>query len=377
MTRESQNLVDIKMDTAQKVKDYFKPLFDYAEQFLPKETKAIPVFLLATAGMRGLQESNIWGYKILFAEIRKYLDNLDYDIKECELITGENEGLYGWVAANFLSGTLAHGATTSGFVETGGASAQIAFSVHPAELDYNGWLTKIVVSGKEFNVFSSTWLGLGANSLWESHLKKLSESDAVLVYDPCLPIEYSCKRGEKTIIGTGDFDGCMKEILSLIRPAGVEPGWENKFLMKDAPPIDMTQKFLGSSVFRHATHGIFAAGMDDEENYQLKNFYYEISNLFASTWTEIKAKHPKQKTKHLVIAFFSAALVATTLQYGFGVKWDGELSSTKGQDKSENVKTNFHSIDATWTLGRTILHAVDCKPEIRTRYGWDMSCQAR
>lgn len=375
MTRESQNLVDIKLDTAQKVKDYLAPLFAYAGSYLPKDTATIPVYLLATAGMRGLQESNIWGYKILFAEIRKYLDSLSFDIQECELITGENEGLYGWVAANFLSGTLTHEATTSGFVETGGASAQIAFSVRPAELDYNGSLAKIVVSGKEFYIFSSTWLGLGADSLWESHLKKMSESDAVIVHDPCLPIEYSCKRGDKTIIGTGDFDGCMKEILSLIRPAGIQPGWENKFLMKGAPPIDTTKKFLGSSVFRHATHGIFAAGMDAEENYQLKNFYYEISNLFASNWTEIKAKHPNQKTKHLVIAFFSAALVATTLQYGFGVKWDGEPPSTTGRNRNESVKTNFHSIDATWTLGRTILHAVGSKPEIRTRYGWDTKPQ--
>lgn len=383
--------------TAKKIADYLDPMFEYVKPFLPDETKSIPVFLLATAGMRLLGQTNLEGYNFLWKELNTYLNLKNYTIEECKLISGEEEGLYGWVAANFLSKTLKDASSTLCFVETGGASAQIAFHVDPNDEgsnEYNGPLTKIKLGGNDFHVFSSTWLGGGAQSVWKVHEEKMSESDTVIVHDPCLPIQYSYQLGKKTVLGTGDLDACMEEILSIIRPLEMTPDspFFNRFLMKNAPKPNPKNRFLGASVFWHATHGVFGKRTDERGTYGLNSFHHDIMDLFANTWDEIKIKHPTQDPKHLKLAFFNAALVAMTLQYGYGVTWDGprkekipsqvgmptepEPNFTDPEPKPINWRptdpnptnstTNVNSIDATWTLGRAIIHAWGSTPEIHT-----------
>lgn len=378
-TGDSRDDDNLKNRTANQVADYLNPLFDYARMFLTKEAKSIPVYLLATDGMEDLQIWNRWGYGILVGAIRCYVGSLGYDSREHELTTVDNKALYGWVAANYLSGTLTGESTKDGFLETRGENMQIAFAVKPDVDSYNGSLAKLDVEGKEFNVFSKTLYRLGADRLLGPYMKKIDNEFSMVVKDPCLPI--GCPPvGDKTItVGTSNFDACVKEILSLMQPDVPEPGRGGKFLMKDGPQIEIGTKFSGSSVFLYATHGMFPGTVDGLENYQLKNAYLDIKNLFATSWSDITALHPPQQHKNLEKARFRAALVATTLQHGFGVKWDDEAGTgDQGQrdGQAKIVNTNFYNFDATWwTLGMFILHVINRAPEMRTKKARDNARQ--
>jgi Golgi apyrase len=70
-----------------------------------------------------------------------------FQLPDCDLhvqvIPGETEGLYGWIAANYLLGGFdqpdkhdhGKGHNTYGFLDMGGASAQIAFAPNATEAE--------------------------------------------------------------------------------------------------------------------------------------------------------------------------------------------------------------------------------------------------
>ena len=106
------------------------------------------------------------------------------------VITGEEEGTYGWVAVNYLlDGFDAHdkahhddgraGSSTFGFLDMGGASTQIAFEPAPAERDrHANDLIDVhlrLLDGRDVAhpLFVTTWLGYGTNRARERYIDAL------------------------------------------------------------------------------------------------------------------------------------------------------------------------------------------------------------
>eukprot|EP00922_Rhytidocystis_sp_ex-Travisia-forbesii_P056603 GHVS01083763.1.p1 GENE.GHVS01083763.1~~GHVS01083763.1.p1 ORF type:complete len:780 (-),score=125.67 GHVS01083763.1:1590-3929(-) len=132
----------------------------------------IPLFLKATAGMRDLNR-DLRG--ILMASTRRLLltnKNLNPFLFRPDwgrILSGEEEGMYGWLTVNNALGSLFNAArNTTGAIELGGASAQITFSpVHTSVMeDYNA-----VHIGDEFiRLYSHSFLGYG----WADALTRIS-----------------------------------------------------------------------------------------------------------------------------------------------------------------------------------------------------------
>ncbi|KAG9768764.1 putative nucleoside diphosphatase, partial [Aureobasidium melanogenum] len=159
---------------------HLKPLLKHALKHIPKDAvPETPVFLLATAGMRLLPEQqqrdvlrNVCSY--IQSETKFLVPDCDVHI---QVIPGETEGLYGWIAANYLLGAFnspgdhdhGKGHHTYGFLDMGGASAQIAFAPNATEAEKHAndltLLRLRTVDGvpQEHRVFVTTWLGFGAN----------------------------------------------------------------------------------------------------------------------------------------------------------------------------------------------------------------------
>ena len=113
-------------------------LFDFASATLKAEgcstncQLAVPVFLGATAGMRVIPvetaEAIMTSVRASFASSGFRFDSDDW----ARIISGEEEGGYGWLAANWLAGTLNGDGekaltNTIGALDLGGASTQISF----------------------------------------------------------------------------------------------------------------------------------------------------------------------------------------------------------------------------------------------------------
>lgn len=89
---------------------YIRPLLTYAAQHIPEEKHSETLlYILATAGMRVLPESTQ----------RRILDELQTSIPKdfkfvvadnhFEVITGKQEGVYGWISVNYILNKFAHG----------------------------------------------------------------------------------------------------------------------------------------------------------------------------------------------------------------------------------------------------------------------------
>lgn len=111
--------------------------------------------VLATAGMRLIPESN---QSAIYKNVAEYITTRGLQLGQTKTITGQYEGIYSWTDVNYLTGGLDVG-QTKGIFEVGGASAQITFTTKQT----NSNTVKLSINGKNYNVYSVSYLGLGQN----------------------------------------------------------------------------------------------------------------------------------------------------------------------------------------------------------------------
>lgn len=170
--------------------------------------------MLGTAGIRDLDNRK---RSKLVAEIKRFVKKAGFKVdtssSDCGDISGRDEALYGWLAANYLRGHFTEGVESRGYLEMGGASAQIAFWPMRGEVEweggcYNGPLTKMRIGPRNYYVYTKSD-GLGAEKAWRHHeaqiLTLIDEME-----DPCLPSGYSWSTEDKTIKGTRTVRGALK-----------------------------------------------------------------------------------------------------------------------------------------------------------------------
>ncbi|KAI1813137.1 nucleoside phosphatase family-domain-containing protein [Poronia punctata] len=386
--------------------DHLEDLIKKAKKKIPSERHTdTPIYLMATAGMRLLPKDQ---QHALLAKICNYFrQETQFSLPECnaniQVIPGETEGLYGWIAANYLLGGFdnpqdhAHGKGhhTYGFLDMGGASAQIAFAPNTTVAEEHGNDLKLVrlrtLNGEplEYKVFSSTWLGFGANQARSRYVEQLVDSILIdgehEVPDPCLPkglrtseaggaIEGTSK--ELQLVGTGEFDECLRTTRPLLGkdiPCDDEPCLFNG---QHVPPIDFdVNHFVGVSEFWHTTHGVFATKEDDRA-YDFNTYQKKVMDFCSRPWHEIEATVYERKNdpfKEAQEACFKASWLINVLHEGVGVprvsiedtpvpginvsKAIGEAAKEKGFLNPFQAADEIDDMEISWTLGKMVLYA--------------------
>ena len=141
--------------------EYMAPLLDLACRHIPEHLHAgTPLYILATAGMRLLAETD---RTAIITNLRTQLPKkYKFQIVDShiDVIDGQMEGVYSWIAVNYILGRFEHGKSetavasqasvaraddtsavlqaptrdnrpdTVGMIDMGGASVQIAFEVN-------------------------------------------------------------------------------------------------------------------------------------------------------------------------------------------------------------------------------------------------------
>lgn len=124
----------------------------------------IDLYVLATAGMRlvdGVKANQI------YTKMRS-TPLVGYELKRAMTISGQYEGLYAWIAANYRNNKLTRTANgwsldgTYGILEIGGASMQIAFNTSAKQSEHP----------KFGSVYSKSYLGGGADLVFENNSPK-------------------------------------------------------------------------------------------------------------------------------------------------------------------------------------------------------------
>ncbi|RKU45834.1 Golgi apyrase [Coniochaeta pulveracea] len=391
--------------------EHLNGLVEHALKNIPKDkVKDTPVFLMATAGMRLLPTDQ---QEALRSEICSYFqENTDFSLPDCDLhvqvIPGETEGLYGWLASNYLLGGFDHpekhkhgkGHHTYGFLDMGGASAQIAFAPNSTEAEKHANDLKLVrlrtLDGEpqEHKVFTATWLGFGVNQARESYVKQLvdaHDADAKEIPDACMPkgLRTDLKgqpvkqkdSKDLVLVGTGQFDECLLNTYPLLGkdvPCEDEPCLLNG---QHVPAIDFdVNHFIGVSEYWHTTHGVF--GTKDDKAYDFATYQKKVKDFCSQDWSSIasqfSSRSKKKDAKFAEEACFKASWLINVLHDGIGIPRIGlehtsnpvhnstksalESAKDKGYlDPFKPVDT-IDGIEVSWTLGKMLLYAAGQVP---------------
>lgn len=341
------------------VGNYLKPLVTHAmEEIPPSLHSATPIFVLATAGMRLLtpeDQAAILSHTCHF--LRSYtnfkIDAASEKLGPCgsnvRIITGEEEGLFGWIAVNYLVDGFTEAAsnkgkgkekanedgyprTTYGFLDMGGASTQIAFepsAEHVKSVKGKGLVDVRLrlLNGKEIRhkVFVTTWLGYGTNQARERYVGQAireseetrtvgsSAGDENPVMDPCLPrglelterpvhvttahnaVVDSHARKPHKLVGTGSFEQCMRKtepLLNKDHPCPDTPCLMNGIYV---PPIDFSvSHFIGVSEYWYSTEHMFGLG----GAYDFVQYERAASEFCGRDWQGILKQHEESQKAH-------------------------------------------------------------------------------
>ncbi|KAK0873525.1 Golgi apyrase [Friedmanniomyces endolithicus] len=278
--------------------DHLKDLVDFAREHVPEvEAENTPIFLLATAGMRLLLEDE--RAAVLENVCAYFRQETKFQLPDCglhvQVIPGETEGLYGWIAANYLLGGFdepekhdhGKGHHTYGFLDMGGASAQIAFAPNATEAEKHAEDLKLLrlrrVGGEavEYRVFVTTWLGFGANEARRRYVEGLLEAypGSQELPDPCLPVGLKVNQtghellpgspelvGTKPyLVGTGAFPECLRRTYPLLEKERACVDAPCLLNGQHTPAIDFdVNHFVGVSEYWHTTHEVFAMAHKDK-----------------------------------------------------------------------------------------------------------------
>lgn len=302
--------------------------------------------------------------KALLKEVCDFAQSTtQFQLPDCDLhvqvIKGETEGLYGWIAANYLLGGFDqpdkhdHGKShnTYGFLDMGGASAQIAFAPNATEAEKHAndltllRLRTIDGTTLEHKVFVTTWLGFGVNEARQRYVKALLESsDSKELPDPCLPsglkidvtekgkfLDASVDDGEPKqkaaahLVGTGKFSECLHQTYPML--AKDKPCEEAPCLIngQHVPAIDFDiNHFVGVSEYWHTTHEIFEMGHKDKA-YDFKTYQERVNEFCSQDWDKISHGIEKEKWGGKVDeekareVCFKASWIINMLHDGIGV----------------------------------------------------------
>ena len=405
---------------------YLAPLFDHARSIIPPSQLAqTPVYILATAGMRLVPDSQ--SSAILRGACKYIRDSTPFRLKDCEeqvrIISGEEEGVYGWVAINYLmDGFDAHGradkgkgrhSSTYGFLDMGGASTQIAFEPSTeARKEHADNLLNVnlrLLDGVDVHhpVFVTTWLGYGTNQARERYVEASiaqylkehppdlqttanlgSEKPMQVISDPCLPkslLLTETKHSGYAMQGTGDFPACLRKAAPLLNnelPCPDEPC----LMGVHVPPIDFNvNHFIGISEYWYSTQDIWSLG----GAYDFPTFGMSAMEYCAQNWDTIVRDyaeggqrwvpgHKPADVHRLEMQCFKAAWIVNVLHDGIGiprlaVDKGGEGGKGNGTEEvaakaGEKGFTSFQSVNeindvaVSWTLGRMVLEVTDSIP---------------
>ena len=375
--------------TPEAVGEYLTPLLDFAKSVIPHDQLAsTPIYLLATAGMRLLpaeQQSAVLAATCDF--IKSYPFRVDACHSNVRIITGEEEGLYGWIAVNYLmdgfdkhehasSGPeLLRHSSTYGFLDMGGASTQIAFEpseeMQVAHADNLREVKLQLLSGKEVKhpVFVTTWLGFGTNqakdryvdALVRTHLRATDKAHAEIdpadpaaptndphsttIDDPCLPKSLLLtdeRHPDYTLRGTGDFASCVRRTGPLLNKEVACLDEPCLFNGVHVPPIDFSvNHFIGISEYYYSTHDVWSLG----GVYDFVEFERNAVEYCGKDWDDIMKDFKagskwksSMELSRLEAQCFKAAWIINILHEGIGIPRLNIDAGGEGDDINQTEK---------------------------------------
>ncbi|KAM9608030.1 ectonucleoside triphosphate diphosphohydrolase 4 isoform 4-T14 [Morphnus guianensis] len=297
----------------EKVSDYISPLLSFAAEHVPRaKHKETPLYILCTAGMRILPESQQKAIlEDLLTDIPVHFDFLFSD-SHAEVISGkqeEDEAIVEVHVPGSENKEAIFRKRTVGILDMGGVSTQIAYEVPKTEEVAKNLLAEFNLgcdahqTEHVYRVYVATFLGFGGNaarqryedSLFTSTVLKnrlLSKQTGMTsdspYLDPCLPLDAQDEIQQNGQImylrGTGDFNLC-REIIQPFMNKTNETQTSLNGVYQPAVHFQNSE-FYGFSEFYYCTEDVLRMGGD----YNAAKFTKAAKDYCATKWSVLRER---------------------------------------------------------------------------------------
>ncbi|RXN10407.1 ectonucleoside triphosphate diphosphohydrolase 2-like protein [Labeo rohita] len=340
-----------------------------AIQEIPKSRhKLTPLYLGATGGMRLLNISKPKESDEVLKEVADKLKTYPFSFKGATILSGQEEGAYGWVTVNYLlekfikysfvGQWLSPGKDTAGALDLGGASTQITFETAPTVGNKDS-LMKLRLYGRDYQIYTQSFLCFGRQQVLLRLLALLMTtqgSDRSIVH-PCYPADYSdsiklssvfdtpCNKRQTPykpddnlqIKGTGNYNQCLGNISRLF---SFDNCSYSRCSFDGVFQPSVTGNFMAFSAFFY-THSFLqkAAGITITSPADLEDAVRVVCNM---SFQEMQNKFPDEGD-HLRDYCADSILLQVLLIKGYGFS-DLSFPHISFQEKAEDNSVG-------WSLG--------------------------
>ncbi|NXQ46520.1 ENTP8 diphosphohydrolase, partial [Catharus fuscescens] len=348
---------------------------DKALQVIPAEKQRdVPAYLGATAGMRLLRKQNSSATEQVLAEVAKTMQEYPVAFKGARILTGEEEGAYGWITINYLLDSFtkyspkAHAwlhpetANIFGALDLGGASTQITFMPEDSVLGQNEG-SEFTLYGYSYNIYTHSYLCYGQNEMLKRLAKELivvrgeehlhgsvprQQSSLGQRHARSLKLVCLCGRGNETkqsenytvtLEGRGNASACLAALRKLFNFSACGHSQDCSFDGVYQPPL--RGQFVAFSAFYYNFKFLNLT-----EGQPLAVVREAIEGLCTRSWEDVCSlgwSYPKENPKRLPKYCANANYILTLLldAYKFNeTSWNNIIFQMKAG-----------SADVGWTLG--------------------------
>eukprot|EP01012_Entosiphon_sulcatum_P005852 TRINITY_DN126_c0_g1_i1.p1 TRINITY_DN126_c0_g1~~TRINITY_DN126_c0_g1_i1.p1 ORF type:complete len:895 (+),score=160.71 TRINITY_DN126_c0_g1_i1:104-2788(+) len=297
---------------------YLQPLITYAKSKIPTSQQAsTALYLKATAGMRLLSATD--AVNVLNA-VRDCLHDssrspFKFDRSWAKTISGEEEGVYGWVTANILMDTIASNTSqlswnTWGAFDLGGASTQITFV--PDETPLSNYF-ELNVANRRIPLYTHSYLNYGQDRFFQRFLDALAYAN-LQATNPCYFNGFSgsesLSNGTSLVFnGTGNYTVCKLAVLDLLDLDAYCPAPPCALLGVHQPDIPVDQRLVFFSAFYY-TAAFFGC---DGNNVAVNCIENAAKTVCGTSWASAKATYNTTSTSVLKRYCLNAAYITSLL----------------------------------------------------------------
>ncbi|KAJ7994011.1 hypothetical protein DPEC_G00261520 [Dallia pectoralis] len=306
-----------------------------------------PLYLGATAGMRLLNITNPTHSEEILKEVGSTLRTYPFDFRGATILSGQEEGAYGWVTVNYLLENfikygfvgrwLSPGRDTVGALDFGGASTQISFETSDVVEDKDK-VMELRLYGRDYHLYTHSFLCYGRDQVLLrllAHLIKTQGTESHVVSHPCYPADFNvsmilkkvfdspCTAKQRpvpynpqdslTMMGTGNYQQCLgnvSQIFSFEECKFSNCSFDGVFQPKVSGSFMAFSAFFYTHVFLQRTTGITVTTPD-----LLKEAAHSVCNM---SYQEMLLIAPEQKGRLKDYCPASVFIQVLMLQgYGF------------------------------------------------------------
>ncbi|KAK6926443.1 Nucleoside phosphatase GDA1/CD39 [Dillenia turbinata] len=354
-------------DKPEKAGDLISGFLEYARKRVPKtEWKETKIQLLFSGEMEKVGVDSELKEEML-ESCRRVLRSSGFLFKDqwAEVMKGEDQGVYSWIAINYVLGTLGREPQdTMGVVELGGASLQVVFA--PTASPPIQFSRTIKLAGVIYSLYTRSLPQFGQDATWESLLElKLPAASSTegTLSNPCIPRGYELtpNASNSKILAhwaVGNFSACRSEVSALLKRRNDKCSH---------PPCEMSSSFLelqGNSIppkrFFYTSELLLLFPLPPPlqlfgllPRTSLSELEVAGQHYCQDDWDRLKMRHRGADILDLSRYCFSSAYIMALLHDSFGISI---------YDKRIGFAQHGNGGAVDWTLGAFVLQTMLFEP---------------